>query len=157
MGTDVFIEKAVSCGVDGVLVVDYPPEEATDFAAGLRQAGMDMIFLLAPTSTDERIRKIGRMAGGYLYYVSLKGVTGSGNLDVGEVTSRIEKIRKYVTIPVGVGFGIRDAATARALGSVADAVVIGSRIIQELDKTAPENAVDALRAFIADIRKALDE
>ena len=157
MGTDVFIEKAVSCGVDGVLVVDYPPEEATDFAAGFRQAGMDMIFLLAPTSTDERIRKIGRMAGGYLYYVSLKGVTGSGNLDVGEVTSRIEKIRKYVTIPVGVGFGIRDAATARALGSVADAVVIGSRIIQELDKTAPENAVDALRAFIADIRKALDE
>ncbi|MBS7405966.1 MAG: tryptophan synthase subunit alpha, partial [Oxalobacter sp.] len=157
MGTDVFIRKANESGVDGVLVVDYPPEEATDFAAGLRQAGMDMIFLLAPTSTDERIRKVGRVAGGYLYYVSLKGVTGVGNLDIGEVTSRIEKIRKYVTIPVGVGFGIRDAATARALGSVADAVVIGSRIIQELEKTAPEKAVDAVRAFIADIRKALDE
>ena len=157
MGTDVFVEKAVASGVDGVLVVDYPPEEATDFAARLRQAGMDMIFLLAPTSTDERIRQVGRMAGGYLYYVSLKGVTGAGNLDVGEVTSRIEKIRKYVTIPVGVGFGIRDAATARVLGAVADAVVIGSRIIQELEKTAPENAADAVRAFIADIRKALDE
>ncbi len=157
MGADVFVEKAVASGVDGVLVVDYPPEEAADFAARIRAAGMDMIFLLAPTSTDERIRQVGRMAGGYLYYVSLKGVTGSGNLDVGEVTSRIEKIRKYVTIPVGVGFGIRDAATARALGSVADAVVIGSRIIQELDKTAPENAVDALRAFMTDIRKALDE
>ena len=157
MGADVFVEKAVASGVDGVLVVDYPPEEAADFAARIRVAGMDMIFLLAPTSTDERIRQVGRMAGGYLYYVSLKGVTGSGNLDVGEVTSRIEKIRKYVTIPVGVGFGIRDAATARALGSVADAVVIGSRIIQELDKTAPENAVDALRAFMTDIRKALDE
>ena len=157
MGADVFVEKAVASGVDGVLVVDYPPEEAADFAARIRAAGMDMIFLLAPTSTDERIRQVGRMAGGYLYYVSLKGVTGSGNLDVGEVPSRIEKIRKYVTIPVGVGFGIRDAATARALGSVADAVVIGSRIIQELDKTAPENAVDALRAFMTDIRKALDE
>ena len=157
MGADVFVEKAVASGVDGVLVVDYPPEEAADFAARIRAAGMDMIFLLAPTSTDERIRQVGRMAGGYLYYVSLKGVTGSGNLDVGEVTSRIEKIRKYVTIPVGVGFGIRDAATARALGSVADAVVIGSRIIQELDRTAPENAVDALRAFMTDIRKALDE
>lgn len=157
MGTDVFVRKAATKGVDGVLVVDYPPEEATDFAARLRDAGMDMIFLLAPTSTDERIRKVGRIAGGYLYYVSLKGVTGSGNLDIGEVTSRIEKIRKYVTIPVGVGFGIRDAATARALGSVADAVVIGSRIIQELEKTAPEKAVDAVRAFIADIRKALDE
>ena len=157
MGADVFVEKAVASGVDGVLVVDYPPEEAADFAARIRAAGMDMIFLLAPTSTDERIRQVGRMAGGYLYYVSLKGVTGSGNLDVGEVTSRIEKIRKSVTIPVGVGFGIRDAATARALGSVADAVVIGSRIIQELDKTAPENAVDALRAFMTDIRKALDE
>lgn len=157
MGADVFVEKAVASGVDGVLVVDYPPEEAADFAARIRVAGMDMIFLLAPTSTDERIRQVGRMAGGYLYYVSLKGVTGSGNLDVGEVTSRIEKIRKYVTIPVGVGFGIRDAATARALGSVADAVVIGSRIIQELDRTAPENAVDALRAFMTDIRKALDE
>ena len=157
MGTDVFVRKAATKGVDGVLVVDYPPEEATDFAARLRDAGMDMIFLLAPTSTDERIRKVGRIAGGYLYYVSLKGVTGAGNLDIGEVTSRIEKIRKYVTIPVGVGFGIRDAATARVLGAVADAVVIGSRIIQELEKAEPENAADTVRAFIADIRKALDE
>ncbi len=157
MGTDVFVRKAATKGVDGVLVVDYPPEEATDFAARLRQAGMDMIFLLAPTSTDDRIRKVGRIAGGYLYYVSLKGVTGAGNLDIGEVTSRIEKIRKYVTIPVGVGFGIRDAATARVLGAVADAVVIGSRIIQELEKAEPENAADTVRAFIADIRKALDE
>lgn len=157
MGTDVFVRKVATKGVDGVLVVDYPPEEATDFAARLRQAGMDMIFLLAPTSTDDRIRKVGRIAGGYLYYVSLKGVTGAGNLDIGEVTSRIEKIRKYVTIPVGVGFGIRDAATARVLGAVADAVVIGSRIIQELEKAEPENAADTVRAFIADIRKALDE
>ena len=143
--------------MDGVLVVDYPPEEGAGFAKALKAKGMDMIFLLAPTSTDERIGKIGKMAGGYIYYVSLKGVTGSGNLDVAEVTSRIEKIRKYVTIPVGVGFGIRDAETARVLGATADAVVIGSRIIQELDRAESENAAGAVRTFLAEIRKALDE
>lgn len=132
MGVDVFIKKAAEKGVDGVLVVDYPPEESEEFAAKLKANDIDMIFLLAPTSTDERILEIGRLASGYIYYVSLKGVTGSGNLNVNEVTSRIEKIKKHVTIPVGVGFGIRDAATARALGASADAVVIGSRIIQEL-------------------------
>lgn len=157
MGTDVFIEKAAAKGVDGVLVVDYPPEEGEDFARAMKAKGMDMIFLLAPTSTDERIRKIGEIAGGYIYYVSLKGVTGSGNMDINEVTSRIEKIRKYVTIPVGVGFGIRDAATARLLGASADAVVIGSRIIQELEKAEPANAAQAVKAFLTDIRKALDE
>ena len=157
MGTEIFVDRAAEKGVDGVLVVDYPPEEGAGFAEALKAKGMDMIFLLAPTSTDERIGKIGKMAGGYIYYVSLKGVTGSGNLDVAEVTSRIEKIRKYVTIPVGVGFGIRDAETARALGAAADAVVIGSRIIQELDRTEPENAAEAVRTFLAKIRKALDE
>ena len=157
MGVDVFVERASRQGVDGVLVVDYPPEEGDAFARQLKAAGMDMIFLLAPTSTDERIRKVGQMASGYIYYVSLKGVTGAGNLDVAEVTARIEKIRKYVTIPIGVGFGIRDAATARMLGSVADAVVIGSRIIQKLDEAEPENALQAVREFLTDIRKALDE
>ena len=157
MGTEVFVDRAAEKGVDGVLVVDYPPEEGAGFAKVLKAKGMDMIFLLAPTSTDERIGKIGKMADGYIYYVSLKGVTGSGNLDVAEVTSRIEKIRKYVTIPVGVGFGIRDAETARVLGATADAVVIGSRIIQELDGTEPENAAGAVRTFLAGIRKALDE
>ncbi len=157
MGTDVFIDAAARKGVDGVLVVDYPPEEGEAFAGALKERGMDMIFLLAPTSTDERIEKIGEIAGGYIYYVSLKGVTGSGTLDIDEVTSRIEKIRKYVTIPVGVGFGIRDAATARALGASADAVVIGSRIIQELEKAGPSDAAQAVKAFLTDIRKALDE
>ncbi len=157
MGTEVFVDRAAEKGVDGVLVVDYPPEDGAGFAEALRAKNMDMIFLLAPTSTDERIGKVGKMAGGYIYYVSLKGVTGSGNLNVDEVISRIEKIRKYVTIPVGVGFGIRDAATARTLGATADAVVIGSRIIQELDNTEPEKAVEAVRTFLAGIRKALDE
>ena len=106
---------------------------------------------------DVFIREIGRIASGYIYYVSLKGVTGSGNLNVNEVTSRIEKIKKHVTIPVGVGFGIRDAATARALGASADAVVIGSRIIQELESAKPDEAASAVKSFLKEIRKALDE
>ena len=157
MGVDVFIKKAAEKGVDGVLVVDYPPEESEEFAAKLKANDIDMIFLLAPTSTDERIREIGRIASGYIYYVSLKGVTGSGKLNVNEVTSRIEKIKKHVTIPVGVGFGIRDAATARALGASADAVVIGSRIIQELESAKPDEAASAVKSFLKEIRKALDE
>lgn len=157
MGVDTFIEEAAVKGVDGVLVVDYPPEESEDFAAKLKAKDMDMIFLLAPTSTDERIEEIGRLASGYIYYVSLKGVTGSGNLDVNEVTSRIEKIKKHVTIPVGVGFGIRDAQTAKAIGASADAVVIGSRIIQELESVKPDEAALAVKSFLKEIRKALDE
>lgn len=157
MGVNAFIEEAAKKGVDGVLVVDYPPEEGVDFARALKAKNIDMIFLLAPTSTDERIEKTGRIAGGYIYYVSLKGVTGSANLDVAEVMARIEKIRKYVTIPVGVGFGIRDRVTAKALGAVADAVVIGSRIIQELDRAQPGNESEAVKAFLKEIRKALDE
>lgn len=157
MGVDVFIKKATEKGVDGVLVVDYPPEESEAFASKLKANDMDMIFLLAPTSTDERIREIGRLASGYIYYVSLKGVTGSGNLNVNEVTSRIEKIKKHVTIPVGVGFGIRDAQTAKAIGASADAVVIGSRIIQELENVKPDDTALAVKSFLKEIRKALDE
>lgn len=157
MGVDVFIKKATEKGVDGVLVVDYPPEESEAFASKLKANDMDMIFLLAPTSTDERIREIGRLASGYIYYVSLKGVTGSGNLNVNEVTSRIEKIKKHVTIPVGVGFGIRDAQTAKAIGTSADAVVIGSRIIQELENVKPDETALAVKSFLKEIRKALDE
>ncbi len=157
MGVDVFIKKATEKGVDGVLVVDYPPEESEEFASKLKANDMDMIFLLAPTSTDERIREIGRLASGYIYYVSLKGVTGSGNLNVNEVTSRIEKIKKHVTIPVGVGFGIRDAQTAKAIGTSADAVVIGSRIIQELENVKPDETALAVKSFLKEIRKALDE
>ncbi len=157
MGTTVFIDKASVKGVDGVLVVDYPPEEGADFAKALKAKNMDMIFLLAPTSTDERIEKVGKIASGYIYYVSLKGVTGAGNLDVNEVMSRIEKIKKYVTVPIGVGFGIRDATTARTLGATVDAIVIGSRIIQELDKTKQGKAVEAVKTFLTEIRKALDE
>jgi len=155
-GADRFITDAAAAGVDGVLVVDYPPEECTEFAAKLRAQGMDLIFLLAPTSTDERMAQVARVASGYVYYVSLKGVTGSGALDTAAVEAMLPRIRAHVHIPVGVGFGIRDAATAQAIGRVADAVVIGSRLIQ-LIEDVPRERVDAVASeFLADIRQALD-
>ncbi|TAK90895.1 MAG: tryptophan synthase subunit alpha [Burkholderiaceae bacterium] len=156
MGTAVFADRARAVGVDGVLVVDYPPEECADFAATLRAHNIDPIFLLAPTSTDDRIAQIGKIASGYVYYVSLKGVTGSGALDLAEVAQRIPKIKQRTNLPVGVGFGIRDGATARAIGAQADAVVIGSRIIQEIEQAGAAKAVEAVKTFVSGIRTALD-
>ncbi|PUA19062.1 tryptophan synthase subunit alpha [Glaciimonas sp. PCH181] len=157
MGVDAFISAAKEAGVDGTIVVDYPPEECEEFAHKMRANGMDPIFLLAPTSTEERIQQVANVGGGFAYYVSLKGVTGAANIDIVEVTKRIAAIRKHVKLPIGVGFGIRDAATAKAVAQVADAVVIGSRIIQELENTPREHAVAAVQTFISGIRKALDE
>jgi tryptophan synthase alpha chain len=155
-GADSFIRDASAAGVDGVLVVDYPPEECAEFATQLRAHGMDLIFLLAPTSTDERMQQVAQVASGYVYYVSLKGVTGSGALDTAAVEAMLPRIRAHVHIPVGVGFGIRDAATAKAIGRVADAVVIGSRLIQLIDNE-PADRVNAVAAeFLSGIRLALD-
>ncbi len=156
MGEAAFSAAARDAGVDGVLVVDYPPEECETFAALMRDNGMDPIFLLAPTSTDDRIAAVGKVASGYVYYVSLKGVTGSATLDLDSVAARMPLIKKHVNLPVGVGFGIRDAQTARAIGGVADAVVIGSRLVQLLEDAPREAAVESLRSFIAGIREALD-
>ena len=156
MGTDAFAKAASEAGVDGVLVVDYPPEECEAFAKTMRAAGIDPIFLLAPTSTEARIAQIARVASGYLYYVSLKGVTGAATIDLDAVAERIPQIRQHARLPVGVGFGIRDAATARAISGVADAVVIGSRIVQLLEEAPREQAVQYLTDFIAEIRQALD-
>lgn len=156
MGQEQFIHAASEAGIDGVLVVDYPPEECEYFAENMHKNGMDTIFLLAPTSTDERIAQVGKIATGYVYYVSLKGVTGSGALDLDAVAAMIPRIKKYVNVPVGVGFGIRDGATAKAIASVSDAVVIGSRIIQELENTPREQAVAAVQSFITEIRSTLD-
>lgn len=156
MGQQAFITAAKAAGVDGTIVVDYPPEECEEFAAGMQAAELDPIFLLAPTSTEERIRQVAEVGRGFTYYVSLKGVTGAGNIDVTEVAARIGAIRQHVKLPIGVGFGIRDGATARALAGVADAVVIGSRIIQELERTPPALAPQVARDFIASIRAALD-
>src|SRR5471032_1609930 len=126
MGTEAFASAARAAGVDGVLVVDYPPEESVEFSESMRAAGIDPIFLLAPTSTPERIAAVGKVASGYVYYVSLKGVTGAGNLDIDSIAAMIPNIRQSVKLPVGVGFGIRDGKTASEVAAVSDAVVIGS-------------------------------
>ena len=155
-GENAFVEAARDAGVDGVLIVDYPPEECEAFAARLQAAGLDPIFLLAPTSTDERIREVARAARGYVYYVSLKGVTGAGHLDTAAVAAMLPRIRAQVSLPVAVGFGIRDAATASAVAAVADAVVIGSRLVQLLEAEPRDNVARAAGGFIAGIRAALD-
>jgi tryptophan synthase alpha chain len=155
-GVPRFIADAQAAGVDGVLVVDYPPEEAEAFAAPLKAAGMDPIFLLAPTSTDARMAAVGRIASGYVYYVSLKGVTGAGHLDTAAVATMLPRIRAQVSVPVGVGFGIRDAASAQAVGRVADAVVIGSRLVQIMETQKRDTLAPAAQAFMAEIRAALD-
>lgn len=155
-GADAFIRDAAAAGVDGVLIVDYPPEECVDFAAKLRAHGMDLIFLLAPTSTAGRMKLVGKIAGGYVYYVSLKGVTGAGHLDTAAVEQMLPRIREHVKTPVGVGFGIRDAETARAIGKVADAVVIGTKLIQLIENEPEGKVVPAASAFLRGIRQALD-
>lgn len=155
-GAGSFIRDALAAGVDGLLIVDYPPEECEDFAARLQAAGIDLIFLLAPTSTDERMAQVARIASGYVYYVSLKGVTGAGNLDTDAVSKMLPRIREHVNIPVGVGFGIRDARTAQAVGSAADAVVIGTKVIQLIETQPREQVVPVVSEFLAGIREALD-
>ena len=155
-GPDAFVRDAAAAGIDGILIVDYPPEECVDFAAKLRALNMDLIFLLAPTSTPERMAQVARVASGYVYYVSLKGVTGSGALDIDAVEAMLPRIRQHVSVPVGVGFGIRDAATAKAISRVADAVVIGSKIIQLIDQQPREQVVPVVREFLTGIRSALD-
>ncbi|MCK2125285.1 tryptophan synthase subunit alpha [Thauera aromatica] len=155
MGAERFVAEARAAGVDGVLVVDYPPEECATFADTAKAGGLDPIFLLAPTSSAQRFADVARAGSGYIYYVSLKGVTGSGKLDVDEVARRIPQIRAAVGMPVGVGFGIRDAESARRIGAVADAVVIGSRIIEEIENN-PGAEVACVTAFMRGIRAALD-
>ena len=156
MGLKPFVEAAQRAGVDGVLVVDYPPEESKDLATMLRAHGIDMIFLLAPTSTEARIEQVARLASGYVYYVSLRGVTGAKHLDLEDVSAKLPAIRGRTRLPIGVGFGIRDSETARAVARVADAVVIGSRIIQEIEQATPDTCVARGAALLREIRGAID-
>ncbi len=157
MGIEAFATQAKAAGVDGVLVVDYPPEECESFSALMKSNDLDPIFLLAPTSTNERIEAVGRIASGYVYYVSLKGVTGAASLDTTEVALRIPLIKSKMDVPVGVGFGIRDAASAKAVARIADAVVIGSRIIQEMETSAKGSEIANVSAFMKGVRAAMDE
>lgn len=156
MGIADFAATAYDAGVDGVLIVDYPPEESIEFALAMRANALDPIFLLAPTSTAARIAQVADLASGYVYYVSLKGVTGSAALDVAAVAAHIPEIHAQTGVPVGVGFGIRDAATARAVAAVADAVVIGSRIIEEIENSTSENFCANVHALVVDLRRGVD-
>ncbi len=157
MGAAAFAERAKTAGVDGVIVVDYPPEEAREFAALLVERGLAPIFLLSPTTPTARMSLVAGMARGYVYYVSLKGVTGAGHLDTADVAARLAEIRRHVSLPVGVGFGIRDAASAQAIAAHADAVVIGSRIIEEIEGGPAEEAPARAAAWLATIRAAMDQ
>jgi tryptophan synthase alpha chain len=156
MGQEAFARAAQAVGVDGVLVVDYPPEESEDFSKTLQHHALDPIFLLAPTSTPERYEQVGRLAHGYVYYVSVKGVTGSGQLNTAEIAERIPAIRAAVKLPIGVGFGIRDAATAARMAEIADAVVVGSRIIEELEQSPVGEELARAAALTGELRRGVD-
>ncbi|MGH8729237.1 MAG: tryptophan synthase subunit alpha [Burkholderiales bacterium] len=157
MGIEVFAQSARKNGVDGVLVVDIPPEESHELSMCLDDHEIASIFLLAPTSTDARIAEVAKLARGYVYYVSLKGVTGAAHLDLSEVEEKLPRIRKHVKLPIGVGFGIRDEQSARAIGRIADAVVIGSRIVEEIQSSPPEKVLQNVSNFVSRIRSALDQ
>lgn len=156
LGVDAFVEQAAAAGVDGVIVVDYPPEECVGFTTRLRAVGIDTVFLLAPTSTGARIGQVARQGGGFLYYVSLKGITGAAHLDVESVASRLPVIRQQTDLPIAVGFGIRDGASAAAIARIADGVVVGSRLIQVMEEAGAAGALDAATGLVRDIRQAMD-
>ena len=157
MGWEAFAQRAASVGVDGVLTVDFPPEESHEAFTHLEAHGLDPIFLLAPTTLDERIAEVAKLARGYVYYVSLKGVTGAGNLDLSAIEQKLPALKKHIKLPIGVGFGIRDAETARKVADLSDAVVIGSRIVQEIEQSPRERVVDNVKQFVAGVRAALDK
>jgi len=157
MGVEKFAAAAKAAGIDGVIVVDYPPEECLEFSALMKRNDIDPIFLLAPTSTKKRIDEVARSGSGYLYYVSLRGVTGAANIDLFDVAAHLPQIRAATKLPIGVGFGIRDAESACRVAQTADAVVIGSRIIQEIEGGAPEQAVARVKNFLRPIREAMDK
>lgn len=158
MGYEVFARQAADAGIDGVLTVDLPPEEADEVIGFFKEHGLDCIFLLSPTTTLDRARKICERASGYIYYVSLKGVTGSSALDVTDVANKLESLRTVTNLPIGVGFGIRDGETAAAVAKVADGVVVGSVLVNKIADYVdhPEDARRAITTIIRDMRAAMD-
>lgn len=157
IGYENFVKIAEDAGVDGVILVDLPPEEAQEFDQILAQHNMDQVFLLAPTSTDERIKHVIQQARGFIYYVSLKGVTGAATLNTQAAAERIAKIKQQTDLPVGVGFGISDAASAKAIGQVADAVIVGSAFVKPFATLDSEQAAAQAVAKVKELRTALDE
>lgn len=159
IGYDIFARDAAAAGADGVITVDLPPEEAEDYIAAFKTHGLDPVFLLAPTSTKERISRVAAVASGFVYYVSLKGVTGASTLDMNEVRSKLGEIRKQVSLPLGVGFGIKDAKTAAAVAGVADAVIVGSALVNRIADLAdqPDKILETVPAFLSTLRAAMDK
>ena len=157
MGQERFADAAKNAGADGVLIVDYPPEEAQTMVGLLDARGLDTIFLLSPTTTDERLRQVAALGRGYLYYVSLKGVTGATHIDLEDISQRLARIRRHTKLPLGVGFGIRDPETARRVAGVADAVIIGSRLVQEIEASRPDEVNARLEALMRGMREAMDK
>ncbi len=156
MGYEHFAREASAAGVDGVLTVDYPPEECSEFLACLTQHKLDPIFLLSPTSVAARVKAVAKAARGFVYYVSLKGVTGAANVDLAEVEARLATLRQQISLPLGVGFGIRDGAMAKAMAEFADAVVIGSRIVQEIEGAPADQVAARVGALVKSIRTVMD-
>jgi tryptophan synthase alpha chain len=157
MGWETFAKRCAEVGVDGVLTVDFPPEEGHEAFAHLEKHGIDPIFLLAPTSTDVRVERVARLARGYVYYVSLKGVTGAGHLDLSAIAQKIPRLRKHIKLPIGVGFGIRDAATALDVAKLCDGVVVGSRIVQEIENSTEQNVIVNVSKLVRELRLAVDK
>ena len=157
MGWEVFAKRCAEVGVDGVLTVDFPPEEGHQEFAHLIKQGIDPIFLLAPTSSDARMELVAQQARGYVYYVSLKGVTGAGHLDLSAIAEKIPQLRKHIKLPIGVGFGIRDAATAQAVAKLCDGVVVGSRIVQEIEISTEKNVIANVSKLVKELRQSVDQ
>jgi tryptophan synthase alpha chain len=156
IGAVAFADRAKAADVDGVITVDYPPEECGDFVQQLRSRDIDPVFLLSPTTDQKRVDLIVNQASGFVYYVSLKGVTGAANLDITEVSQRVASIRKQTNLPVGVGFGIRDAVTAKATAAIADAVVVGSRMVQTIEASNDDNLLTNVAALMDELKSAVD-
>jgi tryptophan synthase alpha chain len=157
MGWEIFAKRCQEVGVDGVLTVDFPPEESHDAFEHLQRHSIDPIFLLAPTTDDARVERVAKLARGYVYYVSLKGVTGAGNLDLSAIEQKIPQLRKHIKLPIGVGFGIRDVATALAVAKLCDGVVVGSRIVQEIEKSTEQNVIANVSKLVKELKQAVDQ
>jgi len=157
MGWETFARRCAKAGVDGVLTVDFPPEESHEAFAHLEAHGIDPIFLLAPTTREERVKQVAKLARGYVYYVSLKGVTGAGNLDLTAIEQKLPQLRRHIKLPIGVGFGIRDGATASAVAKLCDGVVVGSRIVQEIEDSTAQEVVANVGKLVRELRLAIDQ
>jgi len=157
MGWEIFAKGCADVGVDGALTVDFPPEESHEAFEHLQRHGIDPIFLLAPTTNDTRVERVAKLARGYVYYVSLKGVTGAGNLDLSAIEQKLPELRKHIKLPIGVGFGIRDAATALSVAKLCDGVVVGSRLVEEIENSTEQDVIANVKKLVSELRQAVDK